>query len=160
MIAFKTHQDKIAADGYSVINSIYNEGEVNTIINAIAAVDTSKPTFRKTNDLFAIRQFLKEIPQIKSLIFTDKLNKIISDLFGDGYFVAKSIYFDKPEKSNWFVAYHQDLTISVDQKLSLPGFGPWTVKHNQFAVQPPIDILQNNFTYAFTWMIQMEITAL
>ncbi|MEO5563643.1 MAG: phytanoyl-CoA dioxygenase family protein [Chitinophagaceae bacterium] len=26
------------------------------------------------------------------------------------------------------------------------GYGPWTKKHNQFAVQPPIDVLQNNFT--------------
>ncbi|MFD1256587.1 phytanoyl-CoA dioxygenase family protein [Mucilaginibacter terrae] len=67
-------------------------------------------------------------------------------MLGNKYFVVKSIYFDKPEKSNWFVAYHQDLTVSVDRKIDLPGFGPWTVKQNQFAVQPPINILQNNFT--------------
>jgi hypothetical protein len=60
--------------------------------------------------------------------------------------VVKSICFDKPEKSNWFVAYYQDLTMSVNQKQDLPGFGPWTVKHNQYAVQPPINILQDNFT--------------
>lgn len=61
-------------------------------------------------------------------------------------FVVKSIYFDKPEKSNWYVSYHQDLTISVDKKLDLQGFGPWTTKQNQFAVQPPIDYLKNIFT--------------
>lgn len=44
------------------------------------------------------------------------------------------------------MAYHQDLTISVDKKADLPGFGPWTVKQNQFAVQPPLSILENNFT--------------
>ena len=71
---------------------------------------------------------------------------IISQLFGNDYFAVKSIYFDKPEQSNWFVAYHQDLTISVDKKQDIEGFGPWTVKQNQFAVQPPLEILESNFT--------------
>jgi hypothetical protein len=38
------------------------------------------------------------------------------------------------------VAYHQDLTVSVDKKVEIEGFGPWTVKQNQFAVQPPLPI--------------------
>ncbi len=58
----------------------------------------------------------------------------------------KSIYFDKPPQSNWFVAWHQDLTISVGEKADVPGFGPWTVKQEQYAVQPPLEILQQNFT--------------
>ena len=60
--------------------------------------------------------------------------------------MVKSIYFDKPALSNWFVAWHQDLTISVDKKADLNGYGPWTVKQNQFAVQPPLSILTDNFT--------------
>ena len=41
---------------------------------------------------------------------------------------------------------HQDLTISVSQRKEIAGFGPWTVKQNQFAVQPPVDLLAGNFT--------------
>ncbi len=67
-------------------------------------------------------------------------------MFGNGHFVVKSIYFDKPEESNWFVAWHQDLTIAVDKKVDVRGYGSWTNKHTQFAVQPPIKILENNFT--------------
>jgi ectoine hydroxylase-related dioxygenase (phytanoyl-CoA dioxygenase family) len=74
------------------------------------------------------------------------LKQIITNLFGNEYFVVKSIYFDKPEKSNWFVACHQDLTISVNKKTEIPGYGPWTVKQNQFAVQPPTEVLQQSFT--------------
>jgi len=59
---------------------------------------------------------------------------------------VKSIYFDKPKGSNWFVAYHQDLTISVDKKIDVPGFGPWSAKPGYFAVQPPLAILERNFT--------------
>lgn len=142
----KQHQKGVAESGYCIINDVYCDDQIDALIDVINAVDSSRPTFRKTSDLFAIRQFLKELPAIKPLIFTDKLSKIIKALFGDEYFAVKSIYFDKPEESNWFVAYHQDLTISVDRKMSLPGYGPWTLKHNQFAVQPPLNILQDNFT--------------
>jgi len=140
------HKNTIADKGFSVISNVFSTEEIEKISEAIQNTDTSKDTFRKSEDLFAIRQFLKEIPAFKDLIFNENLKTIIKEIFGENYFVVKSIYFDKPEKSNWYVAYHQDLTISVDKKVDLENFGPWTTKQNQFAVQPPLDILENIFT--------------
>jgi ectoine hydroxylase-related dioxygenase (phytanoyl-CoA dioxygenase family) len=140
------HKNSIADKGFSVINNVFSTEEIEKISEIIQNIDTSKETFRKSEDLFAIRQFLKEIPEVKDLIFNENLKTIIKEIFGEKYFVVKSIYFDKPKKSNWYVAYHQDLTISVDKKVNLENFGPWTTKQNQFAVQPPLDILENIFT--------------
>ncbi len=140
------HKNSIQENGFTVINNIFSEEEIRKIGEIIQNIDTSKETFRKSDDLFAIRQFLKEIPEVRDLIFNENIKNIITEIFGEKYFVVKSIYFDKPEKSNWYVAYHQDLTISVDKRAELPGFGPWTTKQNQFAVQPPLDILENIFT--------------
>lgn len=133
-------------NGYTIIEAIYSPVEIEKIIRLIDQVDSSKDTFRKSADLFAIRQFLKEVPETRDLIFNDNLNTIIKTLYGEDFFAVKSIYFDKPESSNWYVAYHQDLTISVDKKMPLEDFGPWTIKQNQFAVQPPLEILQDLFT--------------
>jgi ectoine hydroxylase-related dioxygenase (phytanoyl-CoA dioxygenase family) len=141
-----SHHKNILDDGFTIINSVYNDAEVKGIFDVIASADQSNPAFRKTEDLFAIRQFLKELPQVVPLIFNSNLKTLIHALFDSNYFVVKSIYFDKPELSNWFVSWHQDLTIGVDKKADIPGYGPWTVKQNQFGVQPPLDILQNNFT--------------
>lgn len=146
MINLQTYKNELTDNGFAVINNIFSEEEIKNISEVILNIDTSKDTFRKSEDLFAIRQFLKEIPEVKDLIFNENLRTIIREIFGENYFVIKSIYFDKPEKSNWYVAYHQDLTISVDKKLQLENFGPWTTKLNQFAVQPPLDILENIFT--------------
>ncbi len=140
------HQKNISDSGFTIVNNIYSGDEINEMIRLIEQTDQSNKTFRKSEDLFAIRQFLKEVPLTKELIFNDRLKTLINGLFGGGYSVVKSIYFDKPEASNWFVAWHQDLTISVDRKIHLPGYGPWTTKLDQFAVQPPLDILQENFT--------------
>ncbi|GGG99496.1 phytanoyl-CoA dioxygenase family protein [Mucilaginibacter phyllosphaerae] len=146
MINNVNNKARLYKDGYGIINEVYTKEEIDAILIEIAKADTSNATFRKTDNLFAIRQFLKEIPAVKQILFNDKLKGIINELFGDRYFTVKSIYFDKPQKSNWFVAWHQDLTISVDKKTDTPGYGPWTVKQNQFTVQPPINILENNFT--------------
>lgn len=142
----QNHKNLIQENGFTVINNIFSEDEIEKISEVIQNIDTSKETFRKSEDLFGIRQFLKEVPDVKDLIFNKNLKTIIEEIFGEKYFVVKSIYFDKPEKSNWYVAYHQDLTISVDKKIDLENFGPWTTKQNQFAVQPPLDILENIFT--------------
>lgn len=139
-------QKEFFGNGFAIIGDVYSDVDIEAIINCVEKVDTSNTNFRKSTDLFAIRQFLKEVPKVLQLIFIDKLKSIINDIFGSDYFVVKSIYFDKSGDSNWFVSYHQDLTISVDKKVELEGFGPWTVKQNQYAVQPPLHILEDNFT--------------
>ncbi|MBO9691754.1 phytanoyl-CoA dioxygenase family protein [Chryseobacterium sp.] len=140
------HKSHILEYGFAVINNVFSKQELEEINTVLQSIDTSKENFRKSEDLFAIRQFLKEVPEIKDLIFNENIRKVVQEIFGEKYFVVKSIYFDKPETSNWYVAYHQDLTISVDKKLELPGFGPWTTKQNQFAVQPPLNVLKNIYT--------------
>jgi hypothetical protein len=143
---YTASKSEYSRNGFAIINDVFSSDYVNAIIHCLENADKNKPTFRITNDLFAIRQFLKELPDVNPRVFTSRLKDIIKAVFGSDYFVVKSIYFDKPGLSNWFVAYHQDLTISVNKKVDLYGYGPWTVKHSQFAVQPPLDILQRNFT--------------
>ena len=143
------YSNQINNEGFSIINNVYTENEIEKLILLIENVtqnDSDNATFRKSQDLFAIRQFHKEVPETLDFIFNENLNEIIESNFGKGYFITKSIYFDKPEKSNWFVAYHQDLTISVNKKIEAANFENWTVKQNQFAVQPPKEILEDNFT--------------
>jgi hypothetical protein len=109
-------------NGFATIENVYTTAEVEFILQHIRQANTDKETFRKSADLFAIRQFLKEVPSSLDTILNDNLKKILKGLFGDKYFVVKSIYFDKPQTSNWYVSYHQDLTISVDKKKDLDGF--------------------------------------
>jgi ectoine hydroxylase-related dioxygenase (phytanoyl-CoA dioxygenase family) len=143
------HINEINSEGFAIIENVYSENEIEKIISEIEKVtenETENSTFRKSEDLFAIRQFHKEIPETLNFIFNQNLREIIKLNFGENYFITKSIYFDKPEKSNWFVAYHQDLTISVDKKVEIQNYENWTTKQNQFAVQPPKEILEQNFT--------------
>lgn len=132
--------------GFAVINGVYSSEEVDLLAACIREANSDRETFRHSGQLFAIRQFLKEVPAAFPLIFNDRLRDIVANYSSANHFPVKSIYFDKPAGSNWFVPYHQDLTISVDKRTDSEGYGPWTVKQNQFAVQAPVSILENMFT--------------
>jgi hypothetical protein len=139
-------KEQVEKNGFVIIPDVFDNSSITALQSIINNASGKSELFRKTNDLFAIRRFLFGVPEISTHLFTPEIENILRAFFTDQYFSSKSIYFDKPGSSNWFVSYHQDLTISVDRKEEIPGFGPWTVKPGQFAVQPPVDILEDSYT--------------
>lgn len=137
---------ELEENGYSVLTDLYSDREISQILACIENAEQNESSFMKTKNLFAIRQLLKNIPELSNLLFNGKLTELISDLSQSEYFLTKAIYFDKPSESNWFVAYHQDLSISVDKKADLGNYVNWTFKKGQYGVQPPIEILQDTIT--------------
>jgi ectoine hydroxylase-related dioxygenase (phytanoyl-CoA dioxygenase family) len=137
---------QIATKGYAVVPGIFQAAEIEELNLLLQSLPGEGAAYRKTADLFAIRQFFMEVPEAVPLVFNTTLRQLVRDVCGPDYFVVKSIYFNKPPASNWFVAWHQDLTISVNTKANVPGYGPWTVKQEQYAVQPPVQVLEHNFT--------------
>jgi hypothetical protein len=59
---------------------------------------------------------------------------------------VRAILFDKTVAMNWSLAWHQDRTISVVQRLKVDGFGPWTVKRGMHHVSPPFEMLAQMVT--------------
>ena len=146
MTDFEKYRKEIDNTGFTIINNVFTNAEVDRIVLLIESSKKDSQNFRQSKEVFAIRQFFKEVPEVIEHVIGEALKNIVSKTFGNNYFVVKSIYFDKPADSNWFVSWHQDLTISVKKKFDIDGYGPWTVKQNQFAVQPPLGILEDNFT--------------
>ncbi len=143
---YEKNKIELEENGYSVLVDLYSDNEIGGILACIENAAQDGNSFMKTKDLFAIRQLIKNVPELTDLLFNDKLTELISDLSESEYFLTKAIYFDKPSESNWFVAYHQDLSISVDQKAELENYINWTFKKGQYGVQPPIEILEDTIT--------------
>jgi len=133
-------------NGYLVLDTFYSDKEVFEIINCINTSEKNNEAFLKTKDLFAIRKLIKNIPELKKYLFNKNLIDLISGFSESNYFLTKAIYFDKPSESNWFVGYHQDLSISVDQKIESEAYKNWVVRKGLFGVQPPVNILEDTIT--------------
>jgi ectoine hydroxylase-related dioxygenase (phytanoyl-CoA dioxygenase family) len=59
---------------------------------------------------------------------------------------VRAIYFNKTAKTNWLVAWHQDVTIAVEEKIEAPNFTGWSVKDGIPHVHPPDALLENMLT--------------
>ncbi|WP_418501319.1 phytanoyl-CoA dioxygenase family protein [Flagellimonas sp.] len=143
---YEKNKIELEENGFSVLADLYSDEEISGILACIENAEQEGNSFMKTKDLFAIRQLIKNVPELSYLLFNEKLTELISDLSESEYFLTKAIYFDKPSESNWFVAYHQDLSISVDHKTELENYTNWTFKKGQYGVQPPIEILEDTIT--------------
>lgn len=133
---------ELRKQGYSIVDNFYSDEEVNRMSNILSAASEEGSSFMRNKDLFAIRQVLKEIPELQEVLFNEQLRSLLPE----GYFLTKSIYFDKPGKSNWFVSLHQDISISVDERYDVAGYTNWTFKRGQHGVIPPKEVLENSIT--------------
>ncbi len=59
---------------------------------------------------------------------------------------VRAILFDKTADTNWSLAWHQDRTICVRERVEVAGFGPWSVKAGLLHVAPPFDLLSRMVT--------------
>jgi hypothetical protein len=64
------------------------------------------------------------------------------DLLGARPRPVRAILFDKTADTNWYVTWHQDLSIPVQNRIDIAGYGPWSTKEDILHVQPPAQILE------------------
>lgn len=137
----------LAEDGHTALPGIFSAEEIARLLHTIESADDGSTNFRRTQDVFAIRNLLGEIPQLREQLLTLKLRKLLAVLFPNATpHLTKAIYFDKPAGSNWLVAWHQDVMIAVDERQEIPGYGPWSTKGVETAVLPPRHILEGIVT--------------
>lgn len=71
-----------------------------------------------------------------------KENPIIRGLLPPGSAAIQCTFFDKSAEKNWLVTLHQDLSVPVRSRVSVPGFSGWSEKEGGLFVQPPKEILE------------------
>lgn len=59
---------------------------------------------------------------------------------------VRAVLFDKTPAANWSVAWHQDRTIPVVERIEVDGFGPWSRKDGILHVAPPVGVLERMVT--------------
>lgn len=74
------------------------------------------------------------------------IGSLAASILGPGTRAVRAILFDKTEKTNWSLPWHQDRTICVRERTPVAGFGPWTIKRGLHHVAPPADLLDRMIT--------------
>lgn len=98
------------------------------------------------NKLGGLRNLLKIMPAIAKLANSQNLKNVLEERLDKTAFPVRAIFFDKTPDANWKVAWHQDVTIAVAERIETPGFTAWSIKEDIVHVQPPREILENMAT--------------
>ena len=134
-------KQQLADNGYLILDAVYSQDEVNRIAGMIDAL-----IGHERGSTHAIRAVLQQVPVLKDVLLNERMQQLISQYLGDDFFLVKSIYFNKPASSNWFVSYHQDLSVHAAHRADHTGFVNWTKKEGHIGVQPPATILEAIYT--------------
>lgn len=69
-----------------------------------------------------------------------------SDLLEGAALPVRAVLFDKTADANWAVAWRQDRTIPVRERIEASGFGSWSRKDGILHVAPPVSVLERMAT--------------
>lgn len=108
-----------------------------------ALLDQISADVKESDDIRGgVRDLLSHSPTTYRLARHPAVRRIAEAVLGPECFVTRAILFDKTERANWKVPWHQDLTIAVQERIDCSGFGPWSVKAEIVHVQPPSEIME------------------
>ena len=77
---------------------------------------------------------------------SQEVGSMVAQLVGAKSKPVRAILFDKNERNNWALGWHQDRTICVMHRIDTPGFGRWTTKQGLTHVEPPFALLERMVT--------------
>jgi ectoine hydroxylase-related dioxygenase (phytanoyl-CoA dioxygenase family) len=146
--AFDQHfyLEALERQGFAILPGVLDKDALDVLRNALSQAPQDKLSLTQNGGVFAIRNLLNALPEILDLANNPSIRACVEPVLGPNARTIRGIFFDKTEQSNWKVPWHQDVTITVQEKRGTPGFQAWTVKAGIPHVQPPLEILENIVT--------------
>ncbi len=135
--------EDIERDGFVILDSVIDHQTVDRLLQLLTDVHDRDVHKQRAGKAFGIRNLLQVVPFTRHLANSSACRSIVGPILGSSARVVRGIYFDKHRDANWKVAWHQDLTIAVQERVKVHGYGPWSIKAGINHVQPPVSVLQN-----------------
>lgn len=128
---------KVDTDGFALAKEAVSEHDLN------ALWDRLEPLRQSNTASAGLRHLLQRSESVRDFAYSDAVLQIAISVLHNTARPVRAILFDKTPESNWYVTWHQDVTISVKERIDVPGYGPWSTKSGVLHVQPPAEIMEN-----------------
>lgn len=125
---------EIETCGFAIVRNILSPTEQEELRAALGAVAG------------AGRRGVLAVPMVKAWVYSERLLAVVRPHLPAEPLPVRGIFFDKSPDANWAVAWHQDLTLALRERVETLGFGPWSAKDGIPHVQPPIPLLEQMLT--------------
>lgn len=130
---------ELERDGFVIVRRVLNAEVVSDLIT------TLDPTM-KASPSAGIRALAQKVPLIRTLAESRGVRNLVEPILGPQAKLIRSVLFNKDQETNWQVTWHQDLSISVKEKVETNGYSLWSLKDGLVHVQPPVAVLEHMLT--------------
>jgi ectoine hydroxylase-related dioxygenase (phytanoyl-CoA dioxygenase family) len=140
------YSDQIERDGFAVVENVLDPQSLASLTQNLDHAGIDHLGNQRAGKAFGLRNLMRAAPFTRDLANSASLRSLVEPILGHTARIVRAIYFDKHKDANWKVAWHQDLTIAVREKIEVKGFRAWSTKAGITHVQPPDEVLQNMLT--------------
>lgn len=133
-------KDYFTENGFEIIESFLTEDELLELSRDLEPLSLASRSG-------GIRNIEKKSKVVNAVVLSSRVLREASNYLDEPVKFVRAILFDKTPLNNWFVAWHQDKTVSVSHKFVQEGWEPWSVKDGVLHVQPPETVLNQMVTF-------------
>jgi hypothetical protein len=126
--------------GFALARHAVDDRRLDKLLPLLESEAKSDSSVKRKSETYAIRHLLR-LDHVREFCRSPDVLWLAQAVIGKNAFPVRAILLDKIVGANWYVAWHQDLTIAVKQRIETPGFGPWSLKAGICHVQPPAAVL-------------------
>jgi ectoine hydroxylase-related dioxygenase (phytanoyl-CoA dioxygenase family) len=81
-------------------------------------------------------------PVLEQFVASGSFGRCAEEVLGSGCFAVRAIFFNKIQKSNWHVPWHQDIGVPLREERAVDGFGAFTRKDGILHANAPGAVLE------------------
>lgn len=134
---------KMEKEGFLLLSSAIQGKELKELTKEVERLRASPNALDRGKGGYALRHILQRSECIREFASSPTLSHIAETLLGKGAKPVKGILFDKGQAANWSVRWHQDVTISVKERIDTSGYDAWSIKDGVPHVRPPVNVIQD-----------------
>lgn len=138
--------DEVYSGGFAIYEEAVDDTTIDLLARELEKAEIERVGSQRAGKAFGLRDLMNVVPFMRSFAHSAQLMSLVEPILGRGACVVRGVYFDKHKDANWKVAWHQDLTIVVRERVEVEGFRAWSSKAGITHVQPPVSILENMLT--------------
>ena len=129
--------------GFGMLRNLAEPSTVSHLIQALAAHPDAEDSGKSRAGR---RHVLRSIPEVGQWLDSPAVRWVTTAILGPGARPVRGLLFDKNSTHNWRIGWHQDGTITVAERVDLPGFTGWTCRDGVWQVRPPAQVLEGVLT--------------
>ncbi|HTV42504.1 MAG TPA: phytanoyl-CoA dioxygenase family protein [Candidatus Sulfotelmatobacter sp.] len=137
--------DEFDKNGFEILKDVFPPERCDALAGELSAMHHQRTKSAKTR-LGGVRNLLRLLPRINDVANSSEIMDVLKKHLTKPAFPVRALFFDKTADANWRVAWHQDLTIAVAERIETPEFEAWSIKEEIHHVHPPTRILEGMAT--------------